>query len=138
MAGNIRLEVVTPQKSVISEDVEIVVAPGTLGEFGVLVGHTPFLSTLKTGTLRYTDTSGTERRVFISGGFAEALPDKVTVLAESAERRRDIDIDRARSALQRAQERLEKAERAKEKVDYARAKAALERALQRIQLLSNV
>ena len=138
MAGNIRLEVVTPQKSVISEDAQIVVAPGTLGEFGVLVGHTPFLSTLKTGTLRYTDAGGTERNVFVSGGFAEALPDKVTVLAESAERRRDIDIDRARSALQRAQQRLDEDAKAKEKVDYARAKAALERALHRVQLHSNV
>jgi F-type H+-transporting ATPase subunit epsilon len=93
MAGNIRLEIVTPQKSVVSEDAQIVVAPGTLGEFGVLVGHTPFLSTLKVGTLRYTDAKGNEHYVFVSGGFAEALPDKVTILAESAERRRDIDIN---------------------------------------------
>ena len=77
MAENIKLEVVTPEKAVVDEDAQIVVAPGTLGEFGVLSGHTPFLSTLKIGTLRYTDSSGTERFVFISGGFAEALPDKV-------------------------------------------------------------
>ena len=88
MAGNIRLEVVTPEKSVVSEDVQIVMAPGAMGEFGVLVGHTPFLTTLKIGTVRYTDANGKERFVFINGGFAEALPDKVTVLAESAERKR--------------------------------------------------
>ncbi len=130
---NILLEIVTPEKTVVSEDAQMVVAPGTLGEFGVLTGHTPFLTTLKMGTLRYTDSSGAERMVFIGGGFAEALPDKVTVLAESAERRRDIDIERARSALERAQKRL--AEEAKKtEMDYTRAKAALERALHRLKL----
>ncbi|WP_373497911.1 F0F1 ATP synthase subunit epsilon [Desulfococcus sp.] len=135
MAENIRLEIVTPDKSVVSEDVQIVVAPGTLGEFGILRGHTPFLTTLNMGTVRYKDANGVERHIFISGGFAEALPDKVTILAESAERRRDIDIDRARSALVRAQKRLEEAQ--KEKMDYARAKAALDRALHRIKVASS-
>ncbi|MBU4413957.1 MAG: F0F1 ATP synthase subunit epsilon, partial [Proteobacteria bacterium] len=72
MAGNIKLEVVTPEKSVVSEEAKIVVAPGSLGEFGVLIGHTPFLSTLKVGSLRYMDANNVERYVFISGGFAEA------------------------------------------------------------------
>ena len=134
MAGNIRLEVVTPEKSVVDEEVQIVVAPGTLGEFGVLIGHTPFMTTLKLGTIRYNDTEGVERCVFVSGGFAEALPDKVTVLAESAERRRDIDIQRAKSALERAQRRLEE-ETAKEDMDFTRATAALERALHRLKLV---
>ncbi len=75
MAENIRLEVVTPRKAVVSEDVRIVVAPGTLGEFGVLAGHTPFLTTLKVGTVRYTDSSGAEQQIFVSGGFAEVLPE---------------------------------------------------------------
>lgn len=136
MAENIRLEVVTPRKAVVSEDVRIVVAPGTLGEFGVLAGHTPFLTTLKVGTVRYTDSKGAERQIFVSGGFAEVLPDKVTILAESAERRADIDIERAKSALKRAQQRMEEA-RHKENVDYARARAALERALHRIRLLDS-
>jgi F-type H+-transporting ATPase subunit epsilon len=98
MAENIRLEVVTPEKSVVSESAQIVMAPGSLGEFGVLSGHTPFLTTLKTGALKYKDESGRERFVFVSSGFAEALPDRVTVLAESAERRKDIDIQRAKAA----------------------------------------
>jgi len=132
MAGNIRLEVVTPEKYVVDEDVQIAVAPGSLGEFGVLIGHTPFLTTLKTGSMHYTDAKGVERFIFVSGGFAEALPDKVTVLAESAERRRDIDVDRAKSAMERAQERLAK-QRA-EDIDFNRARAALERALYRIKL----
>ena len=130
MAGNIKLEVVTPEKSVVGEDVQIVVAPGIVGEFGVLVGHTPFLTALKTGPLRYKDAKGDEKLVFINGGFAEALPDKVTVLAESAERRRDVDLGRAKSALERAQKRLD--DRKGVDIDYVRAKAALDRALHRI------
>ena len=133
MASNIQLEVVTPEKYVVSEEAQIVVAPGALGEFGVLVGHTPFLTTLNVGIVRYTDTNGQERFVFVSGGFAEALPDKVTILAESAERRGDIDLDRAKAALKRAEERVE-AETGKEDLDFTRAKAALERALARIKL----
>lgn len=133
MAGNIRLEVVTPETYVVDEEVEIAVAPGSLGEFGVLIGHTPFLTTLKAGEMHYTDASGAQRYVFVSGGFAEALPDKVTVLAESAERRRDIDVDRAKAAMERAQERL--AQSQAEDIDFNRAKAALERALHRIRLV---
>ncbi|OQY59947.1 MAG: ATP synthase F1 subunit epsilon [Desulfobacteraceae bacterium 4572_88] len=133
MSESIRLEVVTPEKAVVSEDAQIVMAPGILGEFGVLTGHTPFLTTLKMGSVRYTDANETEHCVFVSGGFAEALPDKVTVLAESAERRCDIDMDRAESALGRAQKRLD-ADKRKEETDFVRAKAALERAMQRIKL----
>jgi F-type H+-transporting ATPase subunit epsilon len=133
MAGNIKLEVVTPEKSVVDEDAQIVVAPGTLGEFGVLKGHTPFLTTLKVGAVRYTDAKGQERFLFVSGGFAEALPNKVTILAESAERRRDIDMERAKSALERAEKRLAE-ERSRQDLDFVRARAALERAIQRIRL----
>ena len=133
MAGNIQLEIVTPDKAVVSEEVKIVMAPGSLGEFGVLIGHTPFLTTLKTGIIRYTDAQGTERYVFVNGGFAEALPDKVTVLAESAERREDVDLDRAKAAQERAEKRLEEA-RTREDIDADRAKAALERAVVRINL----
>jgi F-type H+-transporting ATPase subunit epsilon len=133
MAQNIKIEVVTPEKAVVEEDAKIVVAPGELGEFGVLSGHTTFLTTLKTGTLRYTDANDQEHYVFVSGGFAEALPDKVTVLAESAERRRDIDAARAKAALERAEKRLAE-QRLKEALDFTRAKAALERALQRLKL----
>lgn len=131
MTENIRLEVVTPEKSVVSEPVQIVMAPGSLGEFGVLAGHTPFLTTLKTGALKYKDESGRERFVFISSGFAEALPDRVTVLAESAERRKDIDVQRAKAAAERAEKRLQSGDR---DTDPVRAKAALLRAISRIQL----
>jgi F-type H+-transporting ATPase subunit epsilon len=133
MAGNIKLEVVTPEKFVVNEDAQIVVAPGILGEFGVLKGHTTFLTSLKVGAVRYTDVNGKERFVFVSGGFAEALPTKVTILAESAERRRDIDMTRAKSAMERAEKRMAE-ERARQEVDFVRARAALERAIQRIRL----
>ena len=131
MAGNIRLEVVTPQQEVVNEEAQIIVAPGELGQFGVLVGHTPFMTSLKIGTIRYTDAQGAEDCVFVSGGFAEALPDKVTVLAESAERRCDIDVERARQAQARAEKRLESKT---EDLDYTRAKAALDRAMHRVML----
>ncbi|MGD9236053.1 MAG: F0F1 ATP synthase subunit epsilon [Desulfobacterales bacterium] len=131
MAGNIRLEVVTPEKIVVSEEAQIVASPGSEGEFGVLSGHTPFLTSLKTGVIRYTDASGKEHYVFVSGGFAEALPDRVTVLAESAEVSTDIDISRAKEALARAEKRLAE-DRAREDIDFARARAALERATVRI------
>ncbi len=132
MAENIRLEIVTPEKGVVSEEAQIVMAPGSLGEFGVLSGHTPFMTSLNVGAVRYTDKDGKERIVFVNGGFAEALPDRVTILAESAERRKDIDIERALSAKARAEERL-----AKEKgdeIDFVRARAALNRAILRIRL----
>lgn len=131
MAEKLFLEVVTPQKSVVSEEVEIVVAPGSEGEFGALKGHTTFLTSLNVGTLRYRDAGGQDRFVFINGGFAEVLPNKVTILAESAERRKDIDVDRALRAKERAEKRL--AER-KADTDIIRAEAALRRALYRLKI----
>jgi len=134
MAEKLFLEVVTPQKAVVSEEVEIVVAPGSEGEFGALKGHTTFLTSLKTGALRYKDATGKERYLFINGGFAEVLPEKVTILADSAERRKDIDVDRAKSAMNRAEKRLE-AKAAD--IDLVRAEAALKRALYRIDIAGN-
>ena len=133
MAENIRLEVVTPEKEVVNAMAQIVMAPGSLGEFGVLSGHTPFMTSLNTGALHYRDENGKDQYVFVSGGFAEALPDQVTVLAESAEKMEDIDPERAKEAMKRAEERLAEA-RAKEEVDRARARAALERAVMRIKI----
>ena len=132
MPENIKLEIVTPEMSVVSEDVQIVMAPGTLGEFGVLKNHTPFMTTLNLGTVHYKDVDGNERFVFISGGFAEALPDKVTILAESAERRAEIDLERAKSALKRAEDRL--ASEDNKDTNYERAQISLQRALHRIKL----
>ena len=84
MAEKLFLEVVTPTQAVVSEEVEMVVAPGTEGEFGVLKGHTTFLTSLKSGVMRFKTATGTEKSFQVEGGFAEVLPDKVTILAESA------------------------------------------------------
>ncbi|WP_300667556.1 F0F1 ATP synthase subunit epsilon [Desulfoluna sp.] len=130
MADTIRLEIVTPEKRVVSENAQIVMAPGSEGEFGVLDGHTPFLTSLKVGMVRFKDDNGNECGVFVSGGFAEALGDKVTILAESAERRRDIDADRAKAAMERAEKRLAGN---RLEIDEARAKVALVRAIHRLQ-----
>ncbi len=133
MAATVQIEIVTPERIVVQDEAKIVMAPGVMGEFGVLVGHTPFLTALKTGPVHYVDGQWAEHYVFVSGGFAEALPTKVTILAESAERRRDIDVERARAALERAQKRLAEV-RAKEEVDFARAQAALQRAIVRLRI----
>jgi F-type H+-transporting ATPase subunit epsilon len=133
MAGTINLEVVTPDKSVVSDEAQMVVAPGEYGEFGVLPGHTTFLTALRIGMIRYKDQSGSERIVFVNGGFAEVMLNKVTVLAESAERRRDIDLERARVAVKRAEERLAEASR-KEDVDFRRAHVSLQRAIARLKV----
>jgi F-type H+-transporting ATPase subunit epsilon len=131
MPEKLMLEVVTPQKAVVSETVNSVVAPGTEGEFGALKGHTTFLTSLKVGTLRYTDASGKDHHLFLNGGFAEVLPDKVTILAESAERQQDIDLVRAQAAKERAEQRL--ANRAAG-IDLLRAELALRRALHRLKV----
>ena len=131
MTEKLFLEVVTPQKAIVSEEVEIVVAPGSEGEFGALKGHTTFLTSLKVGTLRYKDAKGKERLLFINGGFAEVLPDKVTILAESAEYRQDIDVERATKAKERAQKRL--SAKAAD-TDLVRAEVALKRAVHRLKI----
>ena len=132
MAKAIRLEIVTPDRMVLSDEVEIVVATGTEGEFGVLHDHIPFLTTLQEGELRYRKDGGIHFMA-VSGGFAEVLPDKVTILAESAELAREIDVDRAQKARERAEERLAQAKR--EELDYVRAEAALRRALIRLKVV---
>jgi len=132
MADTLRLEIVTPERIVVSEAVQSIMAPGSEGSFGVLPGHTTFLSTLDAGPVQFKDAGGEEHFAFVSSGFAEVLPNKVTVLVESSERRRDIDADRARAALERAERRL--GERGAD-VDQARAEAAMARALARVQLV---
>ena len=132
MAENIKLEVVTPEHEVVNEAVQIVMAPGSLGEFGVLIGHTPFMTSLKTGEVCYDDASGNRKCVCISGGFAEALPDKVTILTEAAEKCEDIDVSRATAAKERAEKRI--SEKGNADIDFIRARLALERAINRIRI----
>lgn len=128
--GNLHLEVVTPEKVVVSQEVKIVVAPGSMGEFGILEGHIPFLSGLIPGELRYSTKTETQRFV-VMAGFAEVSNNRVSVLVDAAENVKNIDLERARKARERAMQRLA---RAAEEVDFARAEAALKRAIARIKV----
>jgi F-type H+-transporting ATPase subunit epsilon len=133
MAEKINLEVVTPKGPIVSEEVDIVTAPGFAGEFGVLANHAPFLSTIKIGTLRYKK-DGTEEELMVSGGFCEVSNNKITFLVESAERGHEIDADRALQAKERAEKRLLQAREQQAKIDRTRAEAALQRALARLRI----
>ena len=131
MAQQIRLEVVTPKGAVVSEDVDIVNAPGYGGDFGVLANHAPFLSTIKIGTLTYEQGRKRET-LMVSGGFCEVSNNKITFLVESAEFGQDIDVERALRAKERAEKRLAQAQQATEKINRVRAEAALQRAMARL------
>ncbi len=131
MANQILLEVVTPSKLVVSEEVDIATAPGADGAFGVMANHAPLLSTLKVGEMKYSKGNETVRMA-ISGGFCEVSNNKMTVLAEAAERAEEIDVERALRAKERAERRLQEAQSHREKIDIARAQAALTRALVRL------
>jgi F-type H+-transporting ATPase subunit epsilon len=133
MAEKINLEVVTPKGAIVSEEVDIITAPGFAGEFGVLANHAPFLSTIKIGTLRYKN-GDTEQELMVSGGFCEVSNNKITFLVESAERGNEIDVDRALQAKERAEKRLLQAREQQEKFDRTRAEAALQRALARLKI----
>jgi F-type H+-transporting ATPase subunit epsilon len=126
------LEVVTPENVMVSQEVDIVVAPGVLGEFGVLPGHVPFLSGIMPGELRYTADGKTES-LTVTTGFAEVSDDKVSVLVDAAEKAHEIDVERAQKAMERAKARLEK-DRGTKDVDFTRAEAALKRAIARIKI----
>jgi F-type H+-transporting ATPase subunit epsilon len=131
MADKLQLELVTPYRKVLSEEVEEVTAPGAIGEFGILPGHTPLLTTLKIGELTYKQ--GAELfHVAVNWGYVEVESDKVTVLVETAEPADEIDLERAKAALGRAEEALKKLE--PEEKDFKIMEAALERAMIRIQV----
>ena len=106
MAGKILLEVATPEKLLLSQEVDEVIAPGSEGEFGVLPGHTYFISTLKIGELRYRVADRTDY-MSVLWGYAEVTPTRVTILAEIAEKAEDIDVERAQAAVEKAKKRLE-------------------------------
>lgn len=128
--GKLLLEIVTPQGLVFSEEVDEVTASGSEGEFGILPGHVPFVTTLKVGILASKSGNAT-KYFFVNWGYAEVGADKVLILADSAEPSEEIDVERARAAMKRAEERMKKAE----DIDFRRAEAALERAVTRIQLV---
>jgi F-type H+-transporting ATPase subunit epsilon len=132
MANQLTLSIVTPEREIVRVQADEVELPGTEGYFGVLPGHTPMLATLTVGRLTYR-IGQTSHVLAIAFGFAEVLPDAVTVLAEIAERAEDIDLARAESARKRAEERLTNADA---DLDYARARTALDKAVLRVQVAS--
>jgi F-type H+-transporting ATPase subunit epsilon len=129
MPSTIRLELVTPERLLLSEDVDEVIAPGYEGEFGVLPEHTQYLSILNIGLLRYRK-GGEVRKIALGGGFAEVTPERVVVMAETAERAGEIDLERARRARERAENALKTL--SMEDESYAKMSAALQRAIARI------
>jgi F-type H+-transporting ATPase subunit epsilon len=125
----LRLDVVTPHGPVFSGDVDEVAASGSEGDFGVLPGHAPFMTTLRIGML-LARTDGRQEIFFVNSGYAEVTGEKVLVLADSSERSEDIDVERAVAARKRAEERLRK----EDEIDFKRAEASLERAIMRMQV----
>ena len=129
--SSIKLDIVTAEGVVFSEDVDVVVAPGVEGQLGILPHHTPLMTMLQPGELRVRK-GGEEFFLSISGGFLEVRPDRVIVLADAAERVEEIDVARAEEAKRRAQERL--SQRPPD-LDLARAEAGLRRALARLEVV---
>ena len=130
--SKLALELVTPDRALVREDVDEVQVPGAEGYFGVLPGHTPLLATMKPGEFWYR--VGTEKfYLSVAGGFVEVLPDRVTVLAQVAERAEDIDVARAEAARKRAEERVSGQG---PDIDFERARFALQKSLIRLQVAS--
>jgi F-type H+-transporting ATPase subunit epsilon len=129
----IALEIVTPDRPIVNEQVDEVELPGSEGYFGVLPGHTPLLATLQVGELWYR--KGAEKfYLAIAFGFVEVLPDRVTVLAQLAERAQDIDVARAEAAKKRAEERIARPQASD--MDFERARIAMMKSLIRLQVAS--
>jgi len=128
MADSFQLEIVTPEKKVVETRAEEVQIPGKNGYLGILPGHAPLITELSVGEIIYREHT-TEERLAVAWGFAEVLPDKVTILAETAERPSEIDVERARKAKERAEERLSNGD---PNVDVDRALDSLRRAEARL------
>ncbi|MCS6950954.1 MAG: F0F1 ATP synthase subunit epsilon [Armatimonadota bacterium] len=129
MARTFHLEIVTPDRALLSEEVVSIVAPGSEGYLGVLANHAPLVTELGVGVLRIRYPDDTEENVAVSGGFMEVANNRVLVLADSAERPQDIDIQRAREALIRARQMLQDPT-----ADHERARQALEKAINRLRV----
>jgi F-type H+-transporting ATPase subunit epsilon len=131
---SINLQLVTPDRLLVNEQVDEVEIPGSEGYFGVLPGHTPLLASLAVGEMWYRKG---QEKIYLSlaFGFCEVLPDRVTILATLAERAEEIDVARAEEAKRRAEERLAQAAR---DIDYDRARMSLQKSLARLQASSRV
>jgi F-type H+-transporting ATPase subunit epsilon len=134
MADQLQLEVVTPERRLLSEQVNSVTVPGRGGELGILPGHAALISELQTGVLSYTE-DGTTFQLHVSGGFVEVNDDRVSVLAEVAERPDEIDAARARLAREHTEKQLSSWSGSEE--DFEKARAKLERSIVRLQLATS-
>jgi len=130
MADTFKLEIVTPEKKVVDTSAEEIQIPGKNGYLGVLPGHAPLITELAVGEITFRENSN-ETRLAVAWGFAEVLPDKVTILAETAERPAEIDVERARKAKERAEQLLSSGDTT---VDVERALDALHRADTRLEV----
>lgn len=130
MSNTFQLEIVTPEKLVVKTVAEEIQIPGLKGYLGILPGHAPLISELAVGVITYR-AQGETRILSVAWGFAEVLPDKVTILAETAEHPDEIDVTRAQKARERAEQRLKSND---PQVDYDRAEDALQRADTRIKV----
>lgn len=128
MADTFQLEIVTPTKLMVKEAAEEAQIPGSNGYLGILPGHAPLITELAVGVITYK-ASGATHTLSVAWGFAEVLQDKVTILAETAERPQEIDVERAQKAKDRAEQRLKSND---PQVDYTRAEDALQRAETRL------
>jgi F-type H+-transporting ATPase subunit epsilon len=131
MAERLQLDIITPERGLLSETVDAVTLPGLGGELGILPGHTPLISQLQTGVLSYTQ-GGATKRLLVSGGFVEVSNDHVAVLAELAERPEEIDAARARSERDQAEKLLNTTTGSED--DLTRARTQFERASARLQI----
>ena len=130
MADNLfHIEIITPEKVLISDDIDSFEAPGVAGEFQILADHTPFLTALTVGPITFSK-SGKKTFISISGGFCEVQPNKTVILAQTAEISSDIDTARAQAARDRAQQRIETPH--DKSIDIDRAQASLARAINRL------
>jgi F-type H+-transporting ATPase subunit epsilon len=137
MSDTFKLEIVTPEKKVVDTVAEEIQIPGKNGYLGVLPGHAPLITELAVGEITFRESSGStanEQRLAVAWGFAEVLPNKVTILAETAERPSEIDVDRARKAKARAEQMLSSGDTT---VDVERALDALHRADTRLDVAEN-
>ena len=132
MATSFQLSIVAPDRSVLDEPAESVIAPGSEGYFGVLAGHVPFIAALKPGIVEFLTSQG-RQHVAVSGGFAEVTADKVTILADAAERATEIDVARAEAALDNARKALRGEESS---ITSEEAVASLEKAMNRLKAAS--
>ena len=131
MANSYPLEIVTLKETAFSEDVECVTVPGGLGYLGILAGHAPLLTNVESGVISIKSAGGTDQKMAVGEGFLVVTPQNTTLLVDTAEKKEDIDVERARAAMGRAREKLVSSG---DDVDTDRAEAALKRAIARLKL----